>query len=295
MGYIRNPLWVNGQTGGTPIDADALNALEDGLVAAAAKADTAFAGIATVATATTAEQTRATAAEGVLTTALATEATTARAAEISKLPLAGGTMTGAITMGSHKILTLTDGSSAQDAAAFHQIADAVAAEAALRTTADGLKAPVANPTFTGVVNAVTPSDPNEDSTVVPTTQWVNAAIQAAIAAAIAGLQQPLKFSSAGLSAAKASRYEGYAGDIHVGLCSMQGTPTGADLVVLLEKSVNGGTTWTTVDTLTITNGSSTAVSHDANSTITGPVDIRCHATTVGGGTDFLFEAMITDA
>lgn len=49
------------------------------------------------------------------------ETTRAEAEEATLLPLAGGTMSGAIAMGAHKITGLTDGSSAQDAAAFHQI------------------------------------------------------------------------------------------------------------------------------------------------------------------------------
>jgi hypothetical protein len=45
----------------------------------------------------------------------------AAAAAAASLPLAGGTMSGAIAMGSHKVTGLTNGSSAQDAAAFGQL------------------------------------------------------------------------------------------------------------------------------------------------------------------------------
>jgi len=45
----------------------------------------------------------------------------AAAAAAASLPLAGGTMSGAIAMGAHKITGLTNGSSAQDAAAFGQL------------------------------------------------------------------------------------------------------------------------------------------------------------------------------
>jgi len=45
----------------------------------------------------------------------------AAAAQAASLPLAGGTMSGAIAMGAHKITGLTNGSGAQDAAAFGQL------------------------------------------------------------------------------------------------------------------------------------------------------------------------------
>jgi hypothetical protein len=45
----------------------------------------------------------------------------AAAAALAVLPTAGGTMSGAIAMGSHKVTGLTNGSSAADAAAFGQI------------------------------------------------------------------------------------------------------------------------------------------------------------------------------
>ena len=48
------------------------------------------------------------------------ELTTLAAGVAASLPLAGGTMTGAIAMGSHKVTGLTNGSSAQDAAAWGQ-------------------------------------------------------------------------------------------------------------------------------------------------------------------------------
>lgn len=47
------------------------------------------------------------------------------AAEAASLPLAGGTMSGAIAMGSHKITGLTNGSASSDAAAFGQIPTAL--------------------------------------------------------------------------------------------------------------------------------------------------------------------------
>jgi hypothetical protein len=52
--------------------------------------------------------------------AVAVETTRAEAAEALALPLAGGTMSGAIAMGSNKITGLTNGSGAQDAAAYGQ-------------------------------------------------------------------------------------------------------------------------------------------------------------------------------
>ena len=50
----------------------------------------------------------------------------AAAAAAASLPLAGGTMSGAIAMGANKVTGLTNGSGAQDAAAFGQIAAATA-------------------------------------------------------------------------------------------------------------------------------------------------------------------------
>jgi hypothetical protein len=50
------------------------------------------------------------------TTAINSEVTRATTAEGTKLPLAGGTMTGAINMGSHQINAVTDPTAAQDAA-----------------------------------------------------------------------------------------------------------------------------------------------------------------------------------
>lgn len=47
------------------------------------------------------------------------------AADALALPLAGGTMSGAIAMGAHKVTGLTNGSAAQDAAAFGQIPTAL--------------------------------------------------------------------------------------------------------------------------------------------------------------------------
>lgn len=52
--------------------------------------------------------------------AVGVETSRATAAEALALPLAGGTMSGVIAMGSHKITGLTNGSGAQDAAAFGQ-------------------------------------------------------------------------------------------------------------------------------------------------------------------------------
>lgn len=53
--------------------------------------------------------------------AVTVETSRAETAEATKLPLAGGTMSGAIAMGSNKVTGLTNGSGAQDAAAFGQL------------------------------------------------------------------------------------------------------------------------------------------------------------------------------
>ena len=109
----------------------------------AAGDDSRITGAATAASVTS-EATTARAAESTNATAITTEATTARnASNLSSgtvadarlpstaqaatltatyVPLAGGTMTGAIAMGSHKVTGLTNGSAAQDAAALGQVA-----------------------------------------------------------------------------------------------------------------------------------------------------------------------------
>jgi hypothetical protein len=118
-------------------------------------------------------------------------------------------------------------------------------------------------------------------------------VQAAITAALASLAQPLKFASAGLSSAKASRYESFAGNITVGACLLQGSPVTNDLVVVLQKSTDGGATWQTVQSLTITAGTTTPASANPAAAITGPSLIRVNVTSIGGGTDFAFEAQVT--
>lgn len=73
------------------------------------------------------------------------------------LPTAGGTMSGAIAMGSHKITGLTNGSSAQDAAAFGQIPAAVAAAViASGTSTTTLGAGAGTMTATVVTGSITP-------------------------------------------------------------------------------------------------------------------------------------------
>jgi hypothetical protein len=71
------------------------------------------------------ETTRAEGAESTLSTAISNETTRAETAEALALQLTGGTMSGAIAMGSHKVTGLTNGSAAQDAAAFGQVPTAL--------------------------------------------------------------------------------------------------------------------------------------------------------------------------
>ena len=70
----------------------------------------------------------------------------AAAAAAASLPLAGGTMSGAIAMGTKKITGLGDGSGAQDAAAFHQIPTTPGAVGAMASgaTLHGIAAANAN-------------------------------------------------------------------------------------------------------------------------------------------------------
>jgi hypothetical protein len=115
---------------------------------------------------------------------------------------------------------------------------------------------------------------------------------AAITAAIAATAKPLKGSSNGLANATASRYESYSGNITVGQCMLQGSPVTIDLVVVLESSIDNASTWQTVQSLTIPAGTTIPVSHNPNAAITGPVLLRFHATSTGGGTDWYYEAQV---
>lgn len=72
----------------------------------------------------TAESAALASAESFATTAVSAEASRAGTAEAGLLPLAGGTMSGAIAMGSRKVTGLANGSAAQDAAAFGQLPSA---------------------------------------------------------------------------------------------------------------------------------------------------------------------------
>lgn len=88
-------------------------------------ASPALTGTPTVPTATALTNTTQAASTAYADAAVAVETSRAQTAEALALPLAGGTMSGAIAMGSHKITGLTNGASAQDAAAFGQIPTAL--------------------------------------------------------------------------------------------------------------------------------------------------------------------------
>jgi hypothetical protein len=81
------------------------------------------------ASAIAAETSRATAAEGVNASAIAAETSRAEAAEATYLPLAGGTMSGDLDMGSNSIDNVTDPTLAQQAATMHYVDQQVAASA----------------------------------------------------------------------------------------------------------------------------------------------------------------------
>ena len=128
---------VSEVTGAAPLASPALTGTPTAPTATALTGSTRVATTAYTDSAVAVETGRAETAEALLApyswaaswTALATETSRAEAAEALALLLAGGTMSGAIAMGSHKITGLTNGGSAQDAAAFGQIpvADATAA------------------------------------------------------------------------------------------------------------------------------------------------------------------------
>ncbi len=92
----------------------------------------------------------------------------------SYLPLAGGTMTGAIAMGGSKITGLANGTASTDAANYGQVTSAVS----------GL-APLASPAFTGTPTAPTAAV-GTNTTQIATTAFVTAAI-AAVEVALASV------------------------------------------------------------------------------------------------------------
>jgi hypothetical protein len=88
---------------------------------AAPLASPALTGVPTVPTATALTDDTQAASTAYADAAVGVEKTRAEAAEVLKLPLAGGTMSGAIAMGAEKITGLANGSAGTDAAAFGQI------------------------------------------------------------------------------------------------------------------------------------------------------------------------------
>lgn len=100
-----------------------------------------------------------TATAGTSTTQAASTAFVAAATALD-LPLAGGTMSGAIAMGANKITGLANGSAATDAAAFGQIATALATYA-----------PIASPALTGTPVAPTAAV-STNTTQLATTAFV---------------------------------------------------------------------------------------------------------------------------
>lgn len=106
-------------------------------------------------------------------------------ADSTKLPLTGGTLSGALNMGSHQINALTDPTLAQDAATKNYVDTHVPTVSDATTTSKGIvqlagdlsgtaasptvpalanKAPLASPTFTGTVTVPTPSNATDAST-----------------------------------------------------------------------------------------------------------------------------------
>lgn len=115
-------------------------------------------------------------AESFATTAVGVETSRAEAAEALLVPLSGGTMTGALAMGNHKITGLTNGSASSDAAAFGQIpvvASAGTAGAALAAT-DATTTNARTPTAHASSHASAGSDPiTPDSIGATSADWAD--------------------------------------------------------------------------------------------------------------------------
>ena len=154
---------------------------------AAASALTSAESFATAAVGT--ETSRAEGAESTNAAAISAETSRAETAEAVLLPLAGGTMSGAIAMGAHKVTGLTNGSAAQDAAAFGQLPSSSsplpltqggtgvseASDSALLAALGA--APLASPALTGTPAAPT-ATALTDSTQIATTAYADAAVAA---------------------------------------------------------------------------------------------------------------------
>lgn len=74
--------------------------------------------------------------------------------------------------------------------------------------------------------------------------------------------------------------------ITIGQCrlSCTGAPAGSNLIVVLQSSTNGGTTWSDVQSLTIVAGSTTAQTATPSAAIASGALIRVNCTSAGSGT-----------
>lgn len=96
----------------------------------------------------------------------------------AKLNLSGGTMSGAIAMGAHKVTGVTDPTAgSQDAATAHYVDAGDTAEASARTTADALKLNLSGGTMSGVIamgaHKITGmADPSHGTQDAATAVWV---------------------------------------------------------------------------------------------------------------------------
>lgn len=160
--------------------------------------------------------------------------------------------------------------------------DATAARTALglgdvATHAADEFAPLASPALTGTPTAPTPPA-NDNSTRIATTAYVDAGIAGSAS-------ETVSFSATTATVGASVGYQlQSSGTITTARMACTGAPAGSDLVVAVQLSTDGGTTWTTISTLTIPAGSTAAVTASPSRAVSAGDLVRVNATSVGSTT-----------